>query len=100
MKSYLLGIDVGTSGTKAILIDPADGSIKASATTEYPMFTPYPLWAEQNPIDWWNAAIHSIRNVLSAEDVTPQQVSGIGLTGQMHGLVLLDKRGEVLRPCI
>ncbi len=100
MEKYLLGIDVGTSGTKALLIDASNGALKASATTEYPMFTPQPLWAEQNPTDWWTAAVTSIRSVLKSEGVTPQQVRGIGLTGQMHGLVLLDKQGKVLRPCI
>ncbi|MGE5139687.1 MAG: xylulokinase, partial [Rudaea sp.] len=100
MKTFLLGIDVGTSGTKALLVDAVNGAIRASATTEYPMSTPQPLWAEQNPADWWAAAVTSIRAVLKTEGVTPQQVSGIGLTGQMHGLVLLDKRGNVLRPCI
>ncbi len=60
MTAYLLGIDVGTTGSKALLID-ADGVVKASATTEYPMFTPQPLWSEQNPGDWWDATVTSIR---------------------------------------
>jgi xylulokinase len=93
----LLGIDVGTTGTKAILIDP-DGKIVADATTEYPMFTPRPLWAEQDPQDWWRAATTSIRRVL--QNANPRDVVGVGLTGQMHGLVLLDARGNPLRPCI
>ncbi|MCX7680992.1 MAG: xylulokinase [Anaerolineae bacterium] len=96
--TYLLGIDVGTTGSKAVLID-ADGVVRASATTEYPMYTPRPLWAEQNPADWWSATVASIRRVLGEGDVAPQ-VAGVGLTGQMHGLVLLDAAGEVLRPCI
>ena len=99
MKTYLLGIDVGTTGSKAILID-TDGAVKASATTEYPMSTPRPLWAEQNPADWWSATVSSIRCVLSDDGVKPDQVIGVGLTGQMHGLVLLDAQGSVLRPCI
>jgi len=97
--TYLLGIDIGTTGSKALLID-TDGKVVASATTEYPMFTPRPVWAEQNPADWWAATVTSIRRVLQAEGVTPVSIAGVGLTGQMHGLVLLDKRGEVLRPCI
>jgi xylulokinase len=97
--TLLLGIDVGTTGSKAILIDP-DGRIVASATTEYPMFTPRPLWAEQNPADWWTATVASIRRVLGTNGIRADQVVGIGLTGQMHGLVLLDQRGSVLRPCI
>jgi len=97
--AYLLGIDVGTTGSKALLID-VDGVVKASATTAYPMFTPQPLWAEQNPTDWWTATVTSIRQVLDESGVQPDQVTGLGLTGQMHGLVLLDASGEVLRPCI
>jgi len=99
MTTCLLGIDVGTTGSKALLIG-ADGAVKASATTEYPMFTPQPLWAEQHPTDWWMATVSSIRRVLAESGVRPSQVVGIGLTGQMHGLVLLDAHGEVLRPCI
>ena len=99
MATYLLGIDVGTTGSKALLIG-ADGSVKASATTEYPMFTPQPLWAEQRPADWWAATVASIRRVLDEGGVQPGQVAGVGLTGQMHGLVLLDAQGQVLRPCI
>ena len=96
---YLLGIDIGTTGSKALLIDES-GAVVASATTEYPMSTPHPLWAEQNPADWWAATIESIRRVLKTEGVRASAITGVGLTGQMHGLVLLDRRGEVLRPCI
>jgi xylulokinase len=99
MTAYLLGIDVGTTGSKALLVD-ASGVVKASATTEYPMYTPHPLWAEQDPADWWDATVTSIRQVLGQSGARPDQVSGVGLTGQMHGLVLLDASGEVLRPCI
>jgi xylulokinase len=99
MSAYLLGIDVGTSGSKAILIDAA-GAVKASATAEYPLYTPQPLWAEQNPADWWAATVSSIKRVLQEGGVKPADVAGVGLTGQMHGLVLLDAQGEVLRPCI
>ena len=93
----LLGLDVGTSGCKAVLIAP-DGSVRAEAITEYAMRVPRPGWAEQEPEDWWRAAIASIRQVL--EDAKVESISGIGLTGQMHGLVLLDEAGKVLRPCI
>ncbi|MGA9349383.1 MAG: xylulokinase [Anaerolineae bacterium] len=96
---FLLGIDVGTTGSKALLIG-ADGAVKASATTEYPMFTPQPLWVEQDPADWWAATVTSVRRVLNESGVEPGEVAGVGLTGQMHGLVLLDARGQVLRPCI
>jgi xylulokinase len=95
----LLGIDIATSGTKAILLTPG-GAVVATATAEYPMYTPRPLWAEQNPADWWAATVQAIRGVLATPGVDARQVAGIGLTGQMHGLVLLDAHGEVLRPCI
>jgi len=99
MTEYLLGIDVGTTGSKALLVD-ANGAVIASATTEYPMFTPQPLWSEQNPANWWSATVTSIQQVLQQGGVRADQVAGVGLTGQMHGLVLLDAKGEVLRPCI
>jgi xylulokinase len=93
----LLGIDIGTSGAKALLVDER-GGVVASATGDYPMSTPRPLWAEQDPADWWRATVEAIRKVLAGHAV--ERVVGVGLTGQMHGLVLLDARGEVLRPCI
>ncbi len=97
--AYLMGIDVGTTGTKTLLIDES-GDIVASATHEYPMYTPRPQWAEQEPEDWWQAAVESIRQVLQSSKISGQEISGIGLTGQMHGMVLLDAKGHVLRPCI
>lgn len=93
----LLGIDVSTTGVKALLID-AEGAIRNSSTTPLQLSTPRPLWSEQHPRDWWDAAVNSIRNVLRETDA--QDISAIGLTGQMHGLVLLDEQGEVLRPAI
>jgi xylulokinase len=96
---YVLGIDVGTTGAKALLVNET-GQVVASATTEVPMSTPQPLWAEQDPADWWAATVRSIRRALEAAGVEPGQVVGVGLTGQMHGLVLLDAHGEVLRSCI
>ena len=87
--NYFIGIDIGTTGAKAVLMD-VNGIVVSTATNEYPMFTPQPLWAEQNPEDWWNAACKSIRNVLSQSKVNAKDVKGIGLTGQMHGLVTID----------
>lgn len=95
----LLGVDIGTSGSKAVLID-VDGNSLASAMCEYPMYTPRPLWAEQNPRDWWTATVGAVRQALQASGLKAGDVAGVGLTGQMHGLVLLDAQGEVLRPCI
>jgi xylulokinase len=99
MANYLLGIDIGTTGSKALLINE-QGMVLADSVIEYPMFTPQPLWAEQNPADWWNATIQSIKNVMAKSGTNPKDIAGIGLTGQMHGLVLLDAKGDVLRPCI
>jgi xylulokinase len=99
MTNYLLGIDVGTTGSKVVLINSLGETI-AAATTEYSMYMPKPLWAEQNPEDWWLATQASIRQVIENGKVAPGDIAGIGLTGQMHGLVLLDKEGSVLRPCI
>src|SRR5512139_2603389 len=97
--SYLLGIDVSTTGAKTLLIDE-QGTVVASHTTEYPLSTPKPLWSEQDPIDWWNGACASIKAALSEAQVSGEAVSAIGLTGQMHGLVMLDKADHVLRPAI
>jgi len=95
-----LGIDTGTSGTKAVLINE-NGHLLASDTQEYPLSTPHPQWAEQNPdTDWWNAAQAAIRAVLARANVSGDQVGGVGLTGQMHGSVFLDKSGEVIRPAL
>ena len=99
MTTYLLGIDVGTGGSKALLIDE-QGNVAANVTTEYPLSTPKPLWSEQSPQDWYNATVASIRKALDQAEVDPKHVGAIGLTGQMHGLVLLDAKGEVLRPAI
>ncbi|MHC4216858.1 MAG: xylulokinase [Planctomycetota bacterium] len=98
-RNHLLGIDVGTGGAKALLIDAA-GEVVASATTDYPLSTPRPLWSEQDPHQWWEATATSIGAVLREAGVKPNQVTGVGLTGQMHGLVALDAAGEVLRPAI
>ncbi len=96
---YFLGIDVSTTATKALLIDTS-GTVVAVAASEYPFETPHPLWSEQHPDLWWVGAQQSIRAVLKQSGINPLQVAGIGLTGQMHGLVLLDAAGEVLRPAI
>ena len=96
---HLLGIDLGTGGCKALLV-AADGAIIATATTSYPLLTPRPLWSEQAPAQWWAATIASIRTVLNVAGIDPAQVAAVGLTGQMHGLVLLNQKGGVLRNAI
>jgi xylulokinase len=96
----LLGIDVGTSGTRAVLLD-SDGRVLGSATAAHPAFTsPHPGWAEQNPDDWWAAVCSAIPECLTRGKTAASEISGVALTGQMHGLVLLDRDGRVLRPSI
>jgi len=96
---YLMGIDVSTTGVKALIIAP-DGQVFASANTEQPLSTPYPLWSEQDPADWWRCALASVRQALALSGISGAEIAAIGLTGQMHGLTLLDERGAVLRPAI
>ncbi|MEG2087848.1 MAG: FGGY family carbohydrate kinase, partial [Angelakisella sp.] len=96
---YLLGIDLGTSGTKTVLFDQ-NGLAVASHTAEYEMMQPQNGWAEQQPQAWWDAAVTTIRAVLRDSGIAPSALAGIGIAGQMHGLVMLDERGEVLRPAI
>ena len=96
----LLGIDVGTGGSRAVAIDE-NGRIVASATVEHvPFASPQTGWAEQDPNDWWKASAAAIRAVVSNDNVGSQQISAVGLSGQMHGSVLLNERDEVLRPAL
>jgi len=95
----LLGIDISTTGAKALLIDE-EGKVVSSATTPLTLSTPKPLWSEQNPLDWWTAIQESIRQALSLAEIAGSDIVAVGMTGQMHGLVLLDKDGQVLRPAI
>jgi xylulokinase len=96
---YFLGIDVSTTATKALLINER-GEVMAVAASEYPFQTPRPLWSEQHPDLWWDGAQKSIRSIIMQSGVDPAHIGGVGLTGQMHGLVLLDELGGVLRPSI
>lgn len=98
--ALFLGIDTGTSGTKAVLIDES-GRLLASDLQEYALSTPRPQWAEQHPdTDWWVAAQRAIQGVLAKAGKRGDEVTGVGLTGQMHGSVFLDKAGSVLRPAL
>lgn len=94
-----LGIDIGTSGTKTLAMRK-DGRIVARTTVEYPLYSPRPGWSEQNPEDWWQATVESVQTVLKQGKIKPAEVAGIGLSGQMHGSVFLDKSHEVIRPAI
>jgi len=97
--TYLLGIDLSTTGAKALLIDN-EGRVMSSATTPLSLSTPFPLWSEQDPHEWWTAAVNSIQAALAEASMSGEDIAAIGLTGQMHGLVLLDDKGQVLRPAI
>lgn len=96
---YLIGIDLGTSGTKAVLFEET-GRKAASYTAEYPMSQPKNGWAEQDPADWWEACCQGIQSVITQAGIEPDRIAGVGLSGQMHGLVMLGESGEVLRPSI
>ena len=97
---FVLGIDVSTTATKAVLVDAA-GAVAGIGASEYPVSRPHPLWSEQDPALWWAAAGVAIREALAAAGgATGADVAAVGLTGQMHGLVLLDAAGEILRPAI
>lgn len=97
--AVFLGIDVGTSGTKTLAMRE-DGTLLASATAEYPLASPKPGWSEQNPEDWWKATVETVKKVMKAGKIKPDDVAGIGLSGQMHGSVFLDKAHNVIRPAI
>lgn len=96
---YLLGVDIGTSGTKTVLFD-TEGAVITCATVEYPLYQPQNGWAEQDPADWWNATVSTLKTVVAQSGVDAGSIKGIGLSGQMHGLVMLDESGAVLRKSI
>jgi len=95
----LIGIDIGTTGTKTALFDE-NGTLLASYTGEYPMYQPQNGYAEQNPADWWNAVTDGLKAVLQKTGVSPDDIKGIGLSGQMHSMVMLDENDNVLRRAI
>jgi xylulokinase len=95
----VIGIDASTTATKAVLLDEA-GRVRAIGSSEYGFEQPHPLWSEQDPRLWWNGAVGAIQRAMADGSVSAADVDAIGLTGQMHGLVLLDAAGEVLRPAI
>ncbi len=98
MSAYL-GVDIGTSGTKSILIDES-GLILAEASAKHTLQMPRPLWTEQNPDEWWAATEKTIRAVVKKSKVKSEEVKAIGLSGQMHGSVFLDKNQRVIRPAL
>src|SRR5437879_3374036 len=93
-----MGIDIGTGGTRALLVD-ASGKVRAAHTAAHEdMRMERPLWAEQRPEDWWRAAVEAIRGVLAAAGIAGREVRGVGMSGQMHGLTVLARAGAVIRP--
>ena len=97
--AFVLGIDVSTTATKAVLLDEA-GVVRATGVAEYGFATPRPLWSEQDPSLWWAATPAAIRGALASAGLRAEEVVAVGLTGQIHGAVLLDAAGDVLRPAI
>ena len=92
-----IGVDLGTSAVKLLLMDE-NGKIHNIVSKEYPLFFPYPGWSEQNPQDWYAQTVEGIRELTA--DCDRQQIAGISFGGQMHGLVVLDEKDEVIRPAI
>src|SRR5579859_4814911 len=97
MPRYFIGLDVSTTASKAIAVDE-QGQVRTSASYPHVLSTPLPLWSEQNPLDWWDASSHAIRDVVAV--VSPENVAAVGLTGQMHGLTTLDSNNYPVRPAI
>lgn len=97
--NYFLGIDLGTSAVKCILVND-QGAVVASRSEEYPLSQPQPGWAEQNPMDWWEKSALCIRELLKKAGIDGAQVAGVGLSGQMHGSVFLDEQLNVVRPAL
>jgi xylulokinase len=96
---YLLGLDIGTSGVKALLVSP-EGKIISSKTVPYPLATPHSGWAEQSPYDWWEATVKVLRETISNIPIDSSEIKGISLSGQMHSSVFLNEKMEVIRPAI
>lgn len=97
--AYFLGIDTSTTSSKALLINES-GEVVAVASSPHTLQMPRPLWSEQDPREWWEAVAASVSSVLEKAGIGGERIAAVGLTGQMHGLVLLDETGNVLRPAI
>ena len=96
----LIGIDVGTGGTRVLLVNTAGKVVGSTVQEHTPFHSPKPGWAEQDPEDWWQAAVHAIPALLKATRTAPEEIAAVGLSGQMHGAVLLDATDRVLRPAL
>src|SRR3989442_13747558 len=98
--SFVMGIDVGTTGTRAVIVRPDGGVVGAATCDHKPMTMAKPGWAEQDPEDWWRAALCAVRAALEVARIKGSEIAAVGLSGQMHGVVLLDKSHCVLRPSL
>lgn len=96
---YLIGIDLGTSAVKTVMFDLKGNEI-TSSTEEYPLYQPQNGWAEQDPEEWWTACVKTLKSVIKTSNVNPKDICGLGISGQMHGLVMLNKNGKVIRNSI
>jgi len=97
---FILGIDVGTGGTRAIVID-GTGRVVSSATEEHqPFASPQMGWAEQHPEDWWRASCIAVRKAIANSNLSAEDIACVGFSGQMHGAVMLDEQGSVVRPAL
>ena len=96
---YTLGLDIGTSAVKALLMDQ-DGEISAENSVEYPLYTPNPGWAEQKPEDWWQASQKAVKELIKENKINNSNIKAVSFSGQMHSSVFLDKNMDVIRPAI
>ena len=95
MKSYLLGIDIGTSACKVAVFD-RNGKVLAAASGDYPVYYPQEGWAEQNPEEWWDAVCRASKETIQKADIKPDEIAGIGIDGQSWSAIAIDKEGKVL----
>ncbi|GAC1319554.1 MAG: xylulokinase [Chloroflexota bacterium] len=101
--TLLLGLDLGTSGVKAVLVSvhiSMGSRVVADATEEYPLSTPHPGWSEQDPADWWQGVVSVIQRLCDSAEIDTRAIEALAVSGQMHGATLLDRSGDVLRPAI
>lgn len=95
-RDITIGIDIGTSGCKSVAV--RQGRVLASATEGYPLYTPRPGYSEQNPVDWWSGVCRSVSQV--CKQINADEIAAVSLSGQMHGMVALDREYQVIRPAI
>ncbi len=97
--TFFLGLDIGTSAVKAALVD-GRGRVKGAVSVAHPLLTPEPGWAEQRPEDWWKSTVKAVRSLLAGTRVSPKRIVSVGISGQMHSSVFLDREGKVIRPAL